>query len=54
MAKAIYWLKIKLMLNGIEDVLHLAAYEFQGVQRFNKFVVNIYLFSWFPPHAEFL
>lgn len=47
MAKAIYSLKIELLLDGNEDVLHLVARELQGVKRFNRFVVNIYLLSWF-------
>ena len=47
MAKAIYSLKIELLLDGNEDVLHLVARELQGVKRFNRFVVNICLLSWF-------
>lgn len=47
MAKAIYSMKIELLFNGNESVIKLTARELQGIQRFNRFVVNVYLQSWF-------
>jgi hypothetical protein len=47
MTKAIYSMKIELLLDGNESVIQLTARELQGIQRFNRFVVNIYLQSWF-------
>lgn len=47
MAKAIYSLKMELLFDGNEDVLKLTAQELQGIQRFNRFVVCVYLQSWF-------
>ena len=47
MAKAIYSLKMELLFNGNEATMELTAGEFQGMQRFNRFVVCIYLQSWF-------
>jgi hypothetical protein len=47
MAKAIYSLKIELLFNGNEQTFPLTGCEFQGVQRFNRFVVTIYIQSWF-------
>ena len=47
MAKAIYSMKIELLCDGNESVIQLTARELQGIQRFNRFVVNIYIQSWF-------
>jgi hypothetical protein len=47
MAKAIYSLKIEMLLDGNESILKLTARELQGVQRLNRFVVTVYLQSWF-------
>jgi hypothetical protein len=47
MAKAIYSMKIELVFDGNESVIKLTARELQGIQRFNRFVVNVYLQSWF-------
>jgi hypothetical protein len=41
MAKAIYSLKMQLLLNGNETVIQLSGRELQGLQRFNRFVVLI-------------
>ena len=46
MAKAIYTMKIELLFEGNESVIKLTARELQGVQRFNRFVVNVYIQSW--------
>lgn len=47
MAKAIYSLKIELLFSSNQSVLQLTARELTGVKRFNRFVVLIYLQSWF-------
>lgn len=47
MAKAIYTMKIELLLDGNESVIELTVRELQAVQRFNRFVVIVYLQSWF-------
>jgi hypothetical protein len=47
MAKAIYSLKIELLSQGNEAVLQLTARELKGIQRFNRFVVCVYMQSWF-------
>ena len=47
MAKAIYAMKIELLLDGNEVVIQLTARELQGIKRFNRFVVTIYIQSWF-------
>jgi len=47
MAKAIYSMKMELLFDGNEGVLKLTARELQGLQRFNRFVVCVYLQSWF-------
>ena len=47
MAKAIYSLKIELLYEGNETVLQLSARELMGIQRFNRFVVCVYMQSWF-------
>jgi len=43
MAKAIYSMKIELLFKDNESVINLTASELQGIQRFNRFVVCIYL-----------
>lgn len=40
-------MKIELLLKGNESVIKLTARELQGIQRFNRFVVCVYLQSWF-------
>lgn len=47
MVKAIYSLKIELLFDGNESVLKLTARELQGIQRFNRFIVTVYIQSWF-------
>jgi hypothetical protein len=47
MAKAIYSLKMELLLPGNEQAMHLTAKELKGLHRFNRFVVCIYLQSWY-------
>jgi hypothetical protein len=47
MAKAIYSLKIELLSEGNESVLQLTARELKGIKRFNRFIVCIYMQSWF-------
>ena len=47
MAKAIYALKIQLLYDGNEYILNLRAKELRGLQRFNKFVVIVYIQSWY-------
>ena len=47
MAKAIYSLKIELLLDGNEAIIQLKAQELLAVQRFNRFVVLVYIKSWF-------
>src|SRR5688572_9290799 len=47
MVKAIYSMKIELLCDGNESVVQLTARELQGIQQFNRFVVNIYIQSWF-------
>ena len=47
MAKVIYSMKMELLFDGKEDVLKLTARELQGLQRFNRSVVNVYIQSWF-------
>lgn len=51
MAKAIYSLKIELLYEGNETVVHLTARELQGLQRFNRFVVLVYIESWFTSRS---
>ena len=47
MAKAIYSMKIQLLFEGNEAVMELTARELNSIQRFNRFVVFVYLQSWF-------
>ena len=47
MAKAIYLLKIELLFRGNEEVLHLTGRQLQGIQRFNRFVILVYIQSWY-------
>jgi hypothetical protein len=47
MAKAIYTMKVELLLDDYESVIQLTARELQAIQRFNRFVVKVYLQSWF-------
>jgi len=47
MAKAIYTMKIELLLDDNESVIQLTARELQAIKRFNRFVVKVYLQSWF-------
>jgi hypothetical protein len=51
MAKAIYSLKIELLLSGNETVMELTGHELLGLQRFNRFVVCVYLRSWFTTRS---
>ncbi|CAH0562945.1 unnamed protein product [Brassicogethes aeneus] len=49
MAKAIYCMKIELLLDLEENqtAFRVTAYELQGLKRFNRFVVCVYIESWF-------
>ena len=47
MSKAIYALKIELLFAGNEAIFQLTARELQGIQRFNRFIICVYLQSWF-------
>jgi len=47
MAKAIYSIKMELLHDGNETVLNLTGRHLQSIQRFNRFVVNVYIQSWF-------
>ena len=47
MAKAIYSMKIELLFSCNEAALELTSRELLGLQRFNRFVVCVYLQSWF-------
>jgi hypothetical protein len=51
MAKAIYSLKIELLFDGNEEEIKLTARELQGLQRFNRFVVGVYIQSWFTARS---
>jgi len=51
MAKAIYSMKIELLYDGNETILNLTAHELQGLQRFNQFVVFVYIESWFTARS---
>jgi hypothetical protein len=42
MAKAIYSMKIELVLDGNESVIKLTARELMGIQQFNRFVINVF------------
>ena len=47
MAKALYTLKIELLYEGNENILQLTGRELQAIQRFNRFVVEVYIQAWF-------
>ena len=47
MAKAIHALKIELLFRGNEEALHLTGRQLQGIQRFNRFVILVYIQSWY-------
>jgi hypothetical protein len=51
MAKAIYTLKIELLFDGNEEEIKLTGHELQGLQRFNRFVVGVYIQSWFTARS---
>jgi hypothetical protein len=51
MAKAIYSMKIELLFSGNKSVIELTARELQGIQRFNRFVVCVYIRSWFTSNS---
>jgi len=51
MAKAIYSMKIELLYDGNETAFSLTAHELQGLQRFNRFVVSVYIQSWFTARS---
>ena len=46
-AKAIYALKIELLYRGNADALHLTGRQLKGLQRFNRFVILVYIQSWY-------
>ena len=47
MAKAIYTLKMELLFNDNKAVMALTNKQVKAIHRFNHFVINIYLQSWF-------
>ena len=47
MAKAIYTMKMELLLIGNEEVMNLNSKEIKAIRRFNNFVVTVYIQSWF-------
>jgi hypothetical protein len=47
MAKAIYTMKMELLLEGNETVIQLKAHERLRLEQFNRFVVLVYIQSWF-------
>ena len=47
MGEAIYALKIELLFGGNEEALHITGRHLQGLQRFNRFVILVYIQSWF-------
>ena len=47
MAKAIYALKIELLFTVNKTIFNLTARELQGIQRLNRFIIRVYLQSWF-------
>ena len=47
MAKALYTLKIELLHAGNEKQFKLTARELVSIQRFNRFVLHVYLEAWF-------
>lgn len=51
MAKAIYTMKIELLFEGNEDVHHITALELTCIKRFNRFVVLVYIQSWFTSRS---
>jgi len=51
MAKALYTLKMELMYEGNEIILQLTGRVLQAIQRFNRFVVEVYIQAWFSCRA---
>jgi len=51
MAKALYTLKIELLYDGNEKIIHLTGRELQATQCFNRFVVEVYIQAWFSCRA---
>ena len=51
MAKAIYSMKIELLYDGNEIVLNLTGQQLQSIKRFNRFIVNVYVQSWFTARS---
>jgi len=51
MAKALYTLKIELLYEGNEKILQLTGRQLQATQRFNRFVVEVYIQAWFSCRA---
>ena len=47
MVKAIYALKIELLFTVNETIFKITVPELQGIQRFNRFFICVYLQSWF-------
>ena len=47
MAKALYTLKIELLHTGNSKEINLTGRELLGIQRFNRFVILVYLQAWF-------
>lgn len=51
MAKAIYSMKMELLYDVNKATLCLTASELKGLQRFNRFIVRIYIQSWFTSRS---
>ena len=51
LAKALYTLKIELLYDGNEKIIQLTGRELQATQRFNRFVVEVYIQAWFSCRA---
>ena len=44
-------MKMELLYDGNETVLNLTGRQMQSIQRFNRFVVNVYIQSWFTSRS---
>src|ERR1700761_1611769 len=51
MAKAIYSKKMELLFDGNKATLRLTACELQGLQQFTRFIVRVYIQSWFTSRS---
>ena len=51
LAKAIYSLKIELMFSSNKKEMNITMFELKGLCRFNKFVICVYLQSWYTSRS---